>query len=550
MQECLGINVSNKLIKYAKVQKDNNAFKVSSYGIKFYDDLEMQRTVQQIINETNSTKTPISINISNEKYYYFDFFNLTNQNYIKKAVETEFDSFCTENHMNRNVYEGRYIYAPDVNNQDKNKVIYIYESKGDLNERIKPTQGSNLVSATPTSTTLPNIVKLERNKNIMIIDLNDNTTITTILNQNIYNIDTLETGLRDAIEVINDKENSYLKTYEVLKNTTIYTMEMQQTDITSGNNEYLQVIVPNLYKVVEEIKNIIRNYKKIDQIYLTGIGTVINNVDLYFQEFIKESKIEILKPFFAESDTSINIKDYIEVNSAIALAIQGLGYGAKNLNFCAASSMDKLKALLSTDLKDMKGSKSSSKPAGPKIEIGDLGKSLATVTASATAILLFFIIIYCIGMIFLKNQINSKIAETEDVIQDTKMQIESASAMDSRITQRTMDYQKYKSNLENINSAIESKRSRKNQIPNLLNKLVYNIPKEVKLTEIKNTEKTEGGNTIEHIYIYAESSKYEQLAYFKAKLKTANVLDNIVSTVGKKEEQTVKITIEGDLRNY
>ena len=550
MQECLGINVSNKLIKYAKVQKDNNAFKVTSYGIKFYDNLEMQRTVQQIINETNSTKTPISINISNEKYYYFNLFNLTNQNYIKKAIETEFESFCNENHLNRNVYEGRSIYCPDLNNQDKNKVIYVYESKGDLNERIKPTQGFNLVSATPISTTLPNIVKIERNKNIMIIDLNEKTTITTILNQNIYNVDALETGLKDAIEVINDKENSYLKTYEVLKNTTIYTMEMQQTDITSGNNEYLQVVVPNLYKVAEEVNNIIRNYKKIDQIYLTGIGTVINNVDLYFQEFIKESKIEILKPFFAESDTSINIKDYIEVNSAIALAIQGLGYGAKDLNFCNNNSMDKLKSLLSMDLKDLKGSKSGTKSSSPKVDLGNFGKSLGAFTVSATAVLLFFIVVYCVGMTFLKNQINNKIAETNEVIDDTKMQIQMASSMDSKITQRTMDYQKYKANLENINSAIESKRSRKNQIPNLLNKLVYNIPKEVKLTEIKNTEKTEGGNTIEHIYIYAQSSKYEQLAYFKAKLKTANVLDNIVSTVGTKEGDTVSIIIEGDLRNY
>ena len=49
----------------------------------------------------------------------------------------------------------------------------------------------------------------------------------------------------------------------------------------------------------------------------------------------------------------------------------------------------------------------------------------------------------------------------------------------------------------------------------MLNKIVYTIPKEVQLTEIKNEEK--GGK--QHIYISAQSKKYEQLAYFKAKLR-------------------------------
>ena len=73
---------------------------------------------------------------------------------------------------------------------------------------------------------------------------------------------------------------------------------------------------------------------------------------------------------------------------------------------------------------------------------------------------------------------------------------------------------------------------------------------EVQLTEIKNTETTDSGKTVQHIIIHAQSTKYEQLAYFKAKMKNANVLDNITSTEGQKDGEYVKIIIEGDLKTY
>ena len=108
MQSCLGITVSDRIIKYAKVQKDNNNFKVLSFCFKFYDNLELQSSIQQIINETDSKKIPVSINTRDEKYYYFDIFNLINKEDAKKAIETEFESFCSDNHINMNAYEGRF----------------------------------------------------------------------------------------------------------------------------------------------------------------------------------------------------------------------------------------------------------------------------------------------------------------------------------------------------------------------------------------------------------------------------------------------------------
>ena len=556
MQNCLGISIDDKFIKYAKVQKEDNTFKVESYGINSYNNMDLDKRIAQIIQETDSSKIPISTDIQNEKYYFFNFFGVKNKTYAKEAIQTEFESFCADNHINKNTVEGRYIYTKNIDMLDQNKSIYIYANKGEMEERLNLFKGAKVVSATPDAIAIPNIVNIEPNKNIMIVDISDNTKITTLINKNIYNVDILSEGLKEAFDTINLKENSTLKTYEVLKNTTIYTMDMDTTS-NKKNDEYLQHIVPELYKVAQEVLNITKNYKKIDQIYLTGYATVINNIELYFQEYFKDSKVEILKPFFIEKNDRVNAKDYIEVNQAIALALQGMGYGARTINFSTDKKADEIKSMLSMNMTDIINSFKVQKADNgkekkkPKLNI-DLGflknksKNLDTSMTNAFISLLLITILYCAGSIWVSKQILSETDKVKDDVSYTQEQIAKATNDDSKINTKTNDYKRYKSNLENTSNVIETKRSRKNQITTLLNKIVYTIPKEVQLTEIKNEEK--GGK--QHIYISAQSKKYEQLAYFKAKLKNANILDNVTSNEGIKSGDVVTTIIEGDLRNY
>ena len=166
MRECLGISISDKMIKYAKVQNDDKNFKVISYGIRFYEGLKLNSTIEQIIQETNSEKTPISMNINSESYYYFNVFKMTNKDYINKAAQTEFESFCVDNHLNKDTFVGRYHVAKSLANQDQNKIMYVYANKTNLNS-IKSYAGKyNLTSITPTAVALPNLLRINREKNI------------------------------------------------------------------------------------------------------------------------------------------------------------------------------------------------------------------------------------------------------------------------------------------------------------------------------------------------------------------------------------------------
>ena len=74
MASCLGLYIEDNLIKYAKVSKEKDDIKVDAYGMKFYEDIN--RAIKQIVEETFSFKTPISVNLINEMYNYFDMFSL------------------------------------------------------------------------------------------------------------------------------------------------------------------------------------------------------------------------------------------------------------------------------------------------------------------------------------------------------------------------------------------------------------------------------------------------------------------------------------------
>ena len=73
--------------------------------------------------------------------------------------------------------------------------------------------------------------------------------------------------------------------------------------------------------------------------------------------------------------------------------------------------------------------------------------------------------------------------------------------------------------------------------------IASSIPKAVQVTEIENTSNNED----RHIVIYAQSQYYDELGYFKAKLKEDGILTNVVSTQGEKQGEFVKMVIEGDL---
>lgn len=538
MSTCLGLYIEENLIKYAKVSKEREQIKVESFGMKFYDNLD--QTIKQIVEETYSYKTPISINLSEEMYNYFQVFALLNKKDLPKAIQTEFESYCADKNYNPNVFETRYAITPNTQDKEKLKVIHVSENKIELNKKLQKFNGYKLQNITPVSMTIPSIAELEEKENCLIVNIEEDTTITTVIDKNIYDITKLDIGSREILDKINVKENSYQKAYEICKETTIYTSEGKE--LTDAETNYLEDIMPTLYEIVGHLRKIINeSLDKIDKIYITGTGALINNVDLYFEEYLENVRCEILKPSFVKISPDINIKDYVEVNSAISLALNGLGQGISGMNFKKNSFMDKLPEILTMEVGTKKSMVGRKNP--PKVLTLDFDTPLDAVEKNmlrSAAGLLVLLVIYCSFSALIKNQITSKNSEADKSINDTNVQIALVNKDIQSVQSKTNDYTNKINNLQQINEKIEENNRTKKAIPNLLNRLMYIMPSEVQLTSIKNETST-------HIVIQAQSTSYAQLGYLTASIKTNGILTNVISSSGQKDNNIVAIKIEGDL---
>lgn len=545
MAQCLGLYVEENIIKYAKISKDHDNIKIESFGIKFYENLT--NAINQIIEETYSYKTPISVNLSEEMYTYFNMFSLLSKKDLQKAIEVEFESYCSDKGYNPNVFEKRYALVNNTDDKEKIKVIHVAANKIEINKKLQDFSKYRLTNISPISMTIPNIADIAPRQNSIIVNIENKTRITTIIDQKIYDVETLDQGSEEILQKINIKENSFSKSYEICKNTTIYTAEGKE--LGEDTQGHLEDIMPTLFNIVGKVQKIINeSLNRIETVYITGTASVINNIDLYFQEYLTSVKCEILKPYFIKKlIKETNIKDYIEVNSAISLALQGLNEGIEGMNFKKTTLADKLAITTSsktekTNKADNKKSGTSKKKNGWDLNFDFSGKlDGVEYNLLRTAIgILIFIIIFGVFSTLLTNQINKKQEQIASLITNTNSQISLAKSDDTKLKTRKNEYTKLIQNLQELSDRINDINQSRNSIPNLLYEIMTVIPEDVQITSIQNTTKR-------HIVIEAQAEKYEQIGYFKAKLKSANILTDVISNSGVKEDKIVKVTIEGDL---
>lgn len=538
MASCLGLYIENNIIKYAKVLKEHDNIKIEAFGVKFYDNLGA--AIDQVVEETFSYKTPISINLSDEMYNYFDMFSLLSKKDLLKAIKTEFELYCNDKGYNPNVFETRYVIADNPEDREKLKVINIAANKIEVNKKTQLLEKYRLTNIVPISMSIANLIDVKPKENYLVVNIEENTTMTTIIDQKIYDVNVLEEGSGDFLSKINLKENSYSKAYEICKNTTIYTSEGKE--LQENEIGYLEDIMPTLYDIVGSVRKVINeSIEKIDKVYITGTATLVNNIDLYFQEYLEEITCEVLKPFFVNKTKEISIKDYIEVNSAISLALSALGEGVQGINFKRQALNDKIPEWLKVDINP------GQKPKDKKIKSGwltnDLHEKLdkTEIGLIRTAIVLFLLFLVYSGFsIMLNNQMIKKQQQAEESISNINSQIQLAESDNSKIQAKTNEYTDMIQNLQDLNDKIADANKTRDAIPNLLNSIMYIIPENVQIISIENTTGT-------HIVINAQSDKYEQLGMFKAKLETGTYLTNVISTAGQKEGNVVTVKIEGDL---
>ncbi len=533
MATALGIFIESNLIKYSKVSTTKDKIKIESYGVKFYTNLS--ESLDQIVKETNSEKIPIVVNSVDQDYNYFDIFAKLNEKDYEKSIDLQFEEVSSETSVNKNLLQTGYLVSPNPVDSEKLHVLHVSQYLTAMDTR------ANLFKKNKPSVQMPaNLVLNNLSKEIvpyLILNLEEKTELTAVQNKIPYEIKSLNNSITNMIKQIELTENSIPKSYEVLKNTVVPISESDH--INMEENEYIPGILLEFNELIAELKKYIDSSPlKIKKIFLTGTGATISNVELLFKESIPGIDVEILKPFFLpESSLKVSVKEYIDVNSATALALVELGFNQKTLEFKSKSSK-KSSLNMNMDLKDLdlsnirEGIKESF-----TVEISPFENFVIRLGLTTLIILILFIAV----SVSLTNSNREKLSETENILQESR---ESLNKIEEDITKVKAKTEEYKALLtkmdENSNKTNNSTSYiKKDSLPNFLNEIAQLIPVKVRVIDIKE-EKS-------HITLTLESEKYEQLGYFVGVLENEGILMKIKTSTSKKEGSTVKLVVEGDL---
>ena len=577
MSVVLGIYIDSKLIKYVKIKKENDDIKILNFNIEFYENLS--QALRKIIYDTNSQKTPISINLSEEFYTNFTLKKSANKKEIKRSVQAMVQLICDEKKEDIKDIDYRFIVNKNLETEDDYEILLINAKKENLKTIKSKITPYKIKSITPIGTSIKNLINENENKNkdenYAIVNIEETTKVTSIIDGNVYKVNEIKIGIKDIIKAIDLSENLYQKNYNIYKNMTIYTKGSKKVD--DENYEYLESVLPVLYKIVIEVKKIVDDpYINISKIYITGSGANINNLDLYFNEYILNIETEILKPYFLEfASIKTSIKEYLEVTSAMAIALDGLENIDKNLNFYkkavsnvkqieSADNVNKKESINDTEENETKEIKENIEK-NIEVENNEIileeknsynsyknkEKENSKLTSKEKLLLRICatFIILIVGFLGTSNMSNNILEERKKELAEVNLKVEEeVSKLDKQyemIEKKTEDYKKMTENLDSLinKESVEIKERivPKDSIPKLLENVRKVIPEKVNIISISNETNSK------NISIEAVSEKYEQLGYFSSILKTENVLLNVKTSSGVKEGENIKVMIEGEL---
>lgn len=577
MPSCLGIRVEKNLIKYAKMTKDKTTslITVNSFGIKFYDSLS--DTIHEIVSETQSEMDTIALGLSSEDYTSIEVFNGLSPKDAKSLIKTQFDALCDERNVNKAALDMRYVLVKNTEKADTYKAICIVANKVELTNIGQILATYKLGGITSMGTA---VASLFRNKGIgesmAIVDIGDDTKVTVFDKGELADLITIPIGMDEVITKLADRYNSYSKAYEACKGVNAYG-DSDLVAVDDETKEINDILLPVLYDLKQRVVMALEGYdNSVNDIYITGTGTIINNIDLYLQDGLNGKKCELLLPYFIDRGRN-NIKDIMEVTDALAVAAYGLDGADKNTDFYVGGGYLKAEAdkarrekfSFATLTKKAKNwvddvNNKMKRPVNHKKrqvsfddeveQLDQLGGAGETAKSpepeemydpvdewlTRLAISAFVAFIAYSGMLWYTNKVlDDKISLADERIKTATGIINKIENDSDYISAQANDYKSKTDKLAKILEAIRSRTERTFNIPNLLSRLMFAIPADVKVTSVKVlTDNT--------VTMSAESGKYAQLGYFVSRLKIENILKDVNMQVVSMNG-TIKIIVNGVL---
>lgn len=533
MATALGIFIEKNLIKYSKVSTTKDKIRIESFGVKYYTNIT--NSLEQIINETNSEKIPIVVNSVDQDFHYFDIFSKLNEKDYEKSIDLQFEEIATESSVNKNLLHTGYLVSANPKNSEKLHVLHVSQYLTAMDTRANLFENNKPSTQMPVSLSISNL--LNDLVPYVILNLEEETELTSILNKKAFEVKTLKSGISKMIDSINLIENSIPKSYEVLKNTVVPISESDH--INMEENEFIPGILIEFNELIEEVKRYLEATPlKIKKLYLTGTGATVSNIELLFKESLPGLEVEILKPFFLpESSLKVSAKEYIDVNSATSLALEELGFSKDTLNFKSGVTR-KAGLNFNADIKDIDFADVSEHiKESFKAKISPFESFAIRAGLTSLIVLILFIAV----SISLTKSNREKVDEANSILQESQESLRKIDIVIDDVKTKTEEYNDLLAKMDEDSGSKVSSKSfiKKDALPNFLNQIAHLIPVRVKVVNIQEERS--------HMRLTLESVTYEQLGYFVGLLENEGILLKIKTSTSQKEGNVVTLVVEGEL---
>jgi len=552
MTNCLGIYFDENIVKYAKLIKNNaGTIEIKEHGIRFVKTT-LKETLEKVVNDTNSAKdVAIVISAPKVEYYAFQAFKQISNSDLQNVIKLEFEDWCEKNVLLPDNLTYVYTLPSNIVGDYRRGLMGICDKK--LIAKHSKIGDSNVVSMYPTELLLPSNVP-EEEKNFILINMDENLTLTTVINGKITYTSIFEIGMKQVFEKFIDVLGSYEKAYEACKQLNVF------SDVESDTNKVKleEIVEPILQEILHNVtEDVNKNKSAITKIYVAGSGILFTNIDTLFTEYFG-IRCEILKPKFISDVGGVrNIAETLEVLPAIALAKEYLIPTTTDLEFIQKTIVKegffkKLFGKKKVDDKEKKIKKEKAKEKeNEKLEKKFNLYMLPEFTANKAAEYLVYPIIICsLALISyyvfsnmymnqvtkMKNDLNTEIGKYD------KMLV-SAKSDKNLIDTASNQYKTINDQVDAIKKQIEAHQIGKYSTYNVAaftQKLIKVIPKNVQLKTISSDDNKK-------VKIVAQSDQYQNLGYFVANLRLQpDILTNIVIN-NINNGSIVTIEIGGDL---
>ncbi|MEG0872566.1 MAG: PilN domain-containing protein [Clostridia bacterium] len=538
MASCLGIYLSDDILKYAKLNMDNNKnIQLGDYGIRYIKTTKKE-AISNIIEETGAKDIPIAINPQEDIFVNIQLFDQAqNKAYITDVVRMEFEAWCEKNAKTIENYSYVYKISDLKNSENKhNGVLDVVETKSVKDITIGNSY--KISNMYPAQLLINRLVPLDE-QNYVLVNLDGELSISTIINGKLAEFRSYLVGMNRILKSAEEKFGNFAKSYEACKQLNVFS----ESDTTNNDKELERITEPILQEILREVQVCVnRNRKEVTKVYITGDGIVFTNLDILFREFLG-IKCEILKPNFISDTSNVrNMAEILETTQAIALAYEALLPINNELNFVTANAKLKskfngifsgIKMPTKTKNGEDKEKKGFGLPDSDKISTGLICASIVSGV---------ILIAYMLFSGLYVSNVNKMLKDTAKQSKTLTSQVAEVKADAKYISSNTAQYKTINDKVQTVVTQIEENKIGKfttYNVATFLQSVIKIIPKNVQLKTISSDDN-------KNVKITAQSTNYSDLGYFVAELKLQGVLNSVKINSIKNGDVTV-IEIGGEL---